>query len=224
MTKGVYGRFGISGTGRIVKDNIRQELKWFDTNASTASNPNNFTDVINLNENITTGTGPSQRVGRKITIKSIHVRGSFQGEPEAVNDTLLRVMLVLDKQCNGVGVESDPVNHPPRLEVLQQDSILGFMDLSNIDRFQIIQDEFIKISPKNLIVAENGTPFQGSTPVEFFNWYKKCNIPIEYSSTTGAINEIKSNNIFLMIMGEYGSDAAQAMEYNIRTRIRFSDS
>jgi len=54
-----------------------------------------------------------------------------------------------------------------------------------------------------------------------FEMYKKCNIPIEYSGTTGAITEIRSNNIFLLASSDGQADDLVTMVGNCR--VRFSD-
>lgn len=53
-------------------------------------------------------------------------------------------------------------------------------------------------------------------PIEF---YKKVNIKIDWDSTTGAITEIKSNNIFIVAgIGPAGQDDLYTVGGNARVR------
>ena len=50
------------------------------------------------------------------------------------------------------------------------------------------------------------------------DWYKKVDIPMDWSSTTGAITEIRSNNIFLTA-GAAGFD--DVVTFSGTCRLRF---
>ena len=50
------------------------------------------------------------------------------------------------------------------------------------------------------------------------SFYKTCNMPIEYDSTTGAITEIRSNNIGVLLLSRNG-----VCTFGSKFRVRFSD-
>ncbi len=51
------------------------------------------------------------------------------------------------------------------------------------------------------------------------SFYKKCDMPIEFNNTTGAIAEIRSNNLGVMLGSSSG-----AAGFTSKFRLRFSDS
>ena len=75
----------------------------------------------------------------------------------------------------------------------------ALINLDNSKRFRILK--------KCIFTFQSGAGVSGAyNEVTLpFEYYRKLNIPIDYSSTTGAIAEVKSNNIF-WIMGAASSN------------------
>lgn len=199
---GYYGRFAPLGT----------ELKFFDTNkasTATASAGTIFDDSLC---HVPAGTGESERIGRKITIKSInlHTEALLISTASSSNcDDGVRMILYWDKQCNGATATVT--------DILETATYRSFNNLSNKNRFRILKDVFIDVSCQ--AGAGNGTTNQFATVGKTRNFYIKCNIPVEFSSTTGAIAEIRSNNIGVLVISSNG-----LMEFAYTARIRFTDS
>jgi len=61
-----------------------------------------------------------------------------------------------------------------------------------------------------------------NTYQEYIEWYSKCQIPLEFSSTTGAITEIRSNNLFLLAGCSTGGD--DLVNFLGTCRLRYSDN
>jgi len=203
---GFYGRYSKPGG----------ELKFFDTSYSgtidatgevapgggTATSPNL----------IPQGVTESTRVGRKCVIRKISLQGFFwsgtlTGAAAAPN--VFKLALVLDTQANGAY---------PAFSDVQGATVNSFNNLANSQRFRVL-----KIWKKNLQtpgIQVAGTPtYIAGMPIPF-KWNHKCNIPLEFSSTTGAITEIRSNNLLFTQI----STADDVVQYDMITRIRFSDS
>ncbi|AXH73549.1 MAG: coat protein [Doliovirus lythtis] len=197
-TSGYYGRYAPLGT----------ELKFLDTTATT----NNVatTGVIhNASLNlIPQGVTESQRVGRKCTIKSLHLRWTAQlndtGTATSTDDGV-RILVYLDKQCNGATATVT--------DILESASYLSFNNLSNKNRFRVLMDKTCDISATAAISATFGQ--KGMT----YQWHWRGNMPIEFSSTTGAITEIRSNNIGVLLV----SDNARINVVS-NCRVRFADN
>ncbi len=51
-----------------------------------------------------------------------------------------------------------------------------------------------------------------------YTFFKKVKIPLEFSAGTGAITEIRSNNLFVLLISEAG-----AAGFESKMRLRFSD-
>jgi hypothetical protein len=194
---GYYGRYSPLGT----------ELKFLDTTWNV--NPSATGQIVldSVNE-VAAGTGESQRVGRKVTIKSINMRfvPNLNSTASAANtDDGMRVILYHDKQCNGAA--------PNVVDILESADYLSFNNLSNKNRFRILMDKYVDLSSASGISATFGKIAKTK------QFYMKCNIPIEFSSTTGGIAEIRSNNIGVLCISDKG-----VSDVNGNVRIRFSDN
>lgn len=201
---GFYGRFGPGVRG--------SELKFFDTALSFAIDTTGEVPATGQLVLIPQGVTESTRVGRKCVIKSILLKFnlSFVPAAAAVLSGSTRLYLMLDKQTNGAAAAVTDAFTGAELTTANR-------NLSNSSRFVILKTWVHTWNP----AAGATTAF--NTQTRFVSYYKKCNIPLEFSSTTGAITELKSNNIFLF------AGAGQAAMDDIVSvggscRVRFSDS
>ncbi len=201
---GYYGRYA----------GIRGELKFHDVDLDDAvvSNTGTMTATINI---IPQGVTEKQRIGRKCTIKSIHWRYRMNipevdaaGDPSA-GDTV-RLILYLDKQANGATAAV--------LDVLETASMHEFRNLANQGRFTVLMDKTVALNYSGLGSDGAGVVSQAGVTKEF-QTYKKCDVPIEFSSTTGAIGEIRSNNLGVLMISRNGLAG-----FSSKIRLRFSDT
>ncbi len=209
---GYYGRF----QGRRAGD-ANPELKFHDVDADQAAADLSAgvvlnTDGINL---IAQGVTESTRVGRKCVIKSINWRGTLQltltAGATATAPQTVRLMVVLDKQANGVApTAADVLGTAPDFQ--------SYNFLANKSRFRTISDKVYDMNAQ--AGAGTGAANDFAAVNRSFEFYKKCDIPLEFSSTTGAIAEIRSNNIFLLIIA---STATTSCTLDSKVRLRFSD-
>ncbi len=203
-TSGFYGRF--SGQGA--------ELKFHDVDADDAivANGGAVTTLLQIAQ----GTTESERLGRKITLRSINCRFEITLPSTTVvasTSDVIRVLIVQDKQCNGA--------IPPWATILESNDYQSFNQLANKSRFRTLMDRTYAIQA----TAGSG---QGTTNTKEYaeahisdTFFKKCNIPIEYdnSGTTGAITEIRSNNILLLLISR-----DNVAGFFSKFRFRYSDS
>lgn len=199
-TGGAYGRFG----------GPAGELKFFDTALSFAVDATGEVPATGQLALIPQGVTESTRVGRKATIKSIQIRGTMTYVPaaSATGVAFAVIYVVQDTQCNG---EAAAVT-----DVLDSNDLPSAMiNLDNSMRFRILKKLRIPF------VAPSGIQTAFSRVVKNLEVYMKCNIPLEFSSTTGAITELRSNNIFLLA----GSDSGGDDTVNVigTCRLRFTD-
>jgi len=205
-TGGYYGRF----RGR--RANAGGELKFFDTVLAATNVP--AVGVVNPNLNIVaTGDGEQNRIGRKIQIKSVWLKGSAtlltSATAAAATDTV-RMILVQDKQANGAAFAVT--------DVLQNADYLGFRNVANTSRFNILWDKTIDINASAVFTAVPA----GLPMVRNFNNYLKCNIPIEFDASlnTGVITTQRSNSIALLMISK--NNNISQVQY--RARIRYADN
>lgn len=199
-TGGYYGRF----TGK------NAELKFFDTTNNFLCDITGEVPATGQLALIPQGTTESTRIGRKVQIKSIQIRGVFTFNPAATNpgaDTV-HMYLILDTQCNGAAATVPDVFTGTALRE-------ALPNIANSQRFTIIKKFTIKFQS---MAGIHGALTWEVTPLDY---YKKCSIPIEYSSTTGAITEIRSNNLFFIAGTSAATD--DLIQFNGTTRLRYSD-
>lgn len=201
-TAGYYGRFQPSGS----------EKKFFDTTDTvTVSTSSEIVPSLNLVPQDDTESG---RIGRKITIKNIHLNGIFEHKAttDAGTATQGRIILYQDKQCNGTAAAST--------DILQSATPLSYRNLSESSRFNILWDKKFTLNT----LVHDGSAF-GSV-IRQFKKSIKCNIPIEFdaSATTGAITTIRSNNIGILFVDTHTTGGAASDSYLFQARIRYTDN
>lgn len=205
-TGGYYGRFGRDG-----------ELKYHDF-AYNQSPIGQGGSISPTNIVIPQGTEENSRIGRKCTIKSIFWR-CILSLPERLENAapgpggdIVRVIVYLDKQCNGTAATT--------IDLLQAGNILTHRNLANSGRFVFLCDKQYTLNKNTLTVDTGGPNTYSSTPTyQPFTFYKKVNIPIEYSGTEGDLSEIRSNNLGHLVISNLGLIHIESIY-----RFRFSDN
>ncbi len=199
---GYYGRFtGPSG-----------EMKFKDTvlNDAVVAEALQPFQLLTIPE----GNGESERIGRKITIKKVHIRGVFTLAPQtsiSLTATQITAMVVQDTQTNGIIIDA--------LDLLEVNTFDSFRNLAESQRFKILYREtfILKAHSGGL----NDAPVWNSgEDVVGVNINLNVNIPIEYNNdlTDGTITTIRSNNIYFVTLSNSGIAASE-----IRARVRYTD-
>lgn len=198
---GFYGRFGGSGG----------EQKFFDTSVAFSFDLTGEVPATGQLVLIPQGVTESTRVGRKCVIKSIQLKGIIQLVPgaSAQASTTVALYLMQDTQTNGAAAAAGDVftgtNFP-----------IALHNLSNSQRFKTLKKWTWTFNPPS------GATTALSNVNRYMTYYKRLNVPIEYSSTTGAITEIRTNNIFLMAGADGNSD--DLVSFSGNCRVRFTDN
>ncbi len=203
-----YGRYAARGA----------ELKFFDTQKAQ-TNVNSTGTVLDDSVNhIAQGVTENDRLGRKCTIKGVHFKGVYNNNlATALADTKqgVRIIIVVDKQTNGTAVTvADYLE-----DITEFNGYNSFRNLSNSGRFNVLMDKRFNIVIPAVAQTAAGT---FSTYVTNYKWEfnKRINIPIEFSGTTGAIGEIRSNNIAIFAIAH---DTTNLPQVGYTCRVRFSD-
>ncbi len=204
-TAGFYGRYrgGPNGSG---------ELKFFDLDIDvTPAVAGSITDSIN---HIPQGVTENTRVGRKCTITNIAWRYDMV-LPKATDGNngseQVRIIMYLDKQCNGATATVTGI--------LESADYQSFNNLANKSRFRTLMDRTYNLNATAMGGYATGPLFNTAETAMSDSFYKKCSIPLEFDSTTGAITEIRSNNIGLLLISKTALVALTS-----KIRIRFSDN
>lgn len=205
--KGVYraGRSRIGGYyGRYSGKN--PELKFFDTTTTSTVSTTGVIETTSINL-IPQGVTENSRVGRKCVIKSIYFKCLLFSSVTVQVTNSIQLALVWDKQANGADAAYT--------DIWEANLFNSFINLANSSRFRILKT--FRVTLKPTVNLASTTNFNAH---KLLKYYKKCNIPLEFDSTTGAITEVKSNNLaWYAIASSSDGTATLAMT----TRIRFSD-
>ena len=202
-TAGFYGRYNRSS----LRSSSVSELKFFDTTiGNVAPTAGVILPTAGTLVPIPVGTGPSERIGRQVRVKSINAYLTVTKSSSATSTETVRLLYVLDTQCNGA--------KPTVAEILAAPSYNSFRNMANTKRFVILRDHELNITSQTW----DGSTFASvSRQVNFF---RKVNIPVEYDQTlnTGAITTIRSNNLIILAISQGGNGYVAGT-----VRVRYDD-
>lgn len=157
------------------------------------------------------------RIGNKICVKNFNFKGMIYLDPDVGAGTtsggaVVRYIFFIDKQANGA--QATAANLLSSISARLTDS---FRELDEVERFIIIKDKTIAISPK--MWNPTATAAFGQVIVPFkCSW--KGDLPVHFSSTTGALTELRSENISLLI---FSDDVDTRCTWRGIGRIKFTD-
>lgn len=202
-TGGYYGRYAPVTQGAV-------EMKFFDTtkaNTTVAAAGTVLSPSLNL---IPQGTTESNRIGRKCVVRGVHMYATITLPAPTVGTASsyadwVRLVIVKDKQCNGAAAVVT--------DIFENGDLNSFHNLANSGRFKTLHDELYKIESKS------GTNAVASQDFHQCEFHKNMKLPLEFDNTTGAITEIKSNNILVLAFTLNGLATV-----GYRARVRYSDS
>lgn len=186
-----------------------EEKKVIDT---AAVNHNcDTTGLVSLINGVAQGSDFNNRIGRKVTIKSVQLRGHFTSQDGEVADCYCRLLIVYDRQPNGA--------LPSVTDVLTASTSVSFMNLNNRERFVILAEHSIALADKSSLVA--GDQWRGSPTTASVDIYRKVDLPVIFDGTGATIGDIQTGSLFVLSIGDQVTNNA----YNcaLTTRVRFVD-
>ncbi len=189
------------------------ETKFHDVDLDDAVVAGTGTIVPTVNI-IAQGVTESERIGRKCTISQINWRyqctlpvRDAQMTPGGFD--VVRVIMFLDRQANkATALVTD---------VLESVNWQSFNNLVNKNRFLILHDKEVELNYEGMASDGAGVVSQAAYALSG-SFYKKVNIPIEFNAAAGAMTEITSNNIGVLLISSKG-----VAGFNSKIRLRFTD-
>jgi len=175
------------------------------------------------------GAGFYNRIGRRITMQSLHVTGMVftnQGVTPGSVDEYLRIMVVYDRQPNGA---------TPAIADLLLDydnagatstKSFSHININNADRWQVLRDIRLQI-PNDAGNLESGeAPIIDYSNRGNVNEFIRLNgLETHYKATTnpGAIGDISSGALWVITFGNVAA-ATAAYQFKWTARLRYSDN
>ncbi len=211
LSKAVFGPLRKSKKAGI-RASTQKELKYKDRDhaASTVLTTGSSGSLIN---DIATGSGANQRVGRNIWIKSIYVVGRFNmATTTLVADAynLVFFAIILDRRHNKAA------STPLFTDVFTTADETPLLRMDQGGRFKVLKRATFNMGSS--VVDSSTSSYLGHYVP--FTWYLnfKKGIKMSFSGATGATVEREHNNIYLLSMCS-GADVTQTY----LSRCRFYD-
>lgn len=170
------------------------------------------------------GTDYTNRIGRKIVIKSVYIRGQAVLEaalnnPGALNDKaqLGRVILLWDMQPNGA--------LPAVTDVLLTADSRSHLNPNNRDRFKVIWDKqwafgsmYVDTTATQAVSFASGLI---NAPVKYF---KKLRQEVIFNAgSAGTVADINSGALILLTIGTQAAGTNTDADLGVGIRVRFDD-
>lgn len=175
----------------------------------TTNNTDVTADGTSVCLNLTAeGAGDANRVGKKITMKSIEWRIGFSNEASiTVARQPVRCMLIYDEQPNGA--------LPAVTDMLEASSVFSMKNSDNAQRFTILKDWYVDYNTfgitdtaaDRVYVADHGyLPLKG--------------LQTMYKGTTAVIGSVATGSLLFFCLGLTASGSTD-MNMDARFRLRF---
>ncbi len=198
---GNYGRY----TGASA------ERKYFDTqnNDAVVASTGAIVDSVNI---IPQGTTENERIGRKCTIRSLHIRYTWTlntTSTPAESSDIGRLIIYIDRQCNGAAAAIT--------DVVASAAWNQFLNLEQSHRFHILKDETCDLN--SMSGAYDGTNDQFGEHTVEKQAHFKLNLPLMFDASAPAITDLTSNNIGMLLFTKSGF-----AQFDSRVRVRFTDA
>jgi len=181
------------------------ELKFIDTSVSTNLTAASLTfSAPQLLNGVAPGSGATDRIGRKLVMKSMYMRATVRAGTGSAGSGPIRCIIFYDKQSNGAA--------PAATDLLLANEFNSQNNLSNRDRFVVLSDE---------ITEPVGTQIEQARAHVV---YKKINLETVFNAgTAGTIADITSGSVYAMF-AQSSDIITVAAQVVYRVRIRFTDN
>ncbi len=203
---------------------LSTEIKSLDIpRASYALNTTGSVTPLNL---IRAGSSFFNRIGRRIELRSIHMKGTINQIRTTNSWDYVRVMIVYDRQTNGA--------LPAIADILQSTDQAGtntttsFSDinLNNRDRFQVLRDLRICLPSFTLTAGQVTNPGFVDPVSQTFNIkeFKKIKSEITQYKTDSSpadISDIATGGLFLVTLG-FQAAGSEGFDADLEFRLRYA--
>lgn len=176
----------------------------------TATYNGDTTGSVQLLNGVAAGTDFTDRIGRKIIMRSLFIRGLVFPNDDTSSHQLVRVVVVYDMQSNGAA--------PTIANVYKAVDGLAQVNLNNRDRFKILVDKTFAVAK---VDNSAGASWAGSPTTHKFKIYKRLKHEVLFNGTTAAIGSIATGSVYLLTFGT--SPSATGSYVMATSRIRFED-
>lgn len=197
---------------------ISPEKKAYDINGTTYQ--------INTTGSVTAlctpqlGTDLANRVGRRIKLTSVYIRGdvgleaAYTSAAVQVHAQQARFILFMDYQPNGIIASAT--------DLLTQATSWGQLNLNNRERFKVLKDKTFVFDNYEKSAA---TDANWGRTIYNFKCFKKLDEDCVFNSNNlGTIGDIQTGALYMLWIGSLASGANTDGNARLTTRVRFIDA
>lgn len=163
------------------------------------------------------GVDINDRVGRSVQVYSIKIRGtiSLDTNPDDLPATLVRLILVRDKETKKLAFNAGDVMQPPTVAVAQMVQT-SFRNLSSLGRYKIYKDKTYSFKTPVPVDSGNGG-IPPDIPFKMSVRFKKP-VTVNFTNTnTGTFADITDNSFHLF---GHANETSPALYYTVRIGFR----
>lgn len=176
---------------------------------------------------IANGSGQTQRIGNKIAMKSIRIRGQIINLLTAVQ-TYARIIVFYDKQCNGATCANADLLLTTTSVPTNTTTVFSEMNLQNVERFLILRDYTISLpsvtNTGGVLTNVGFDPGQNPSGGSIFDvdmFIKLKGLQTLYKGGTSGVGDISTGGLFMVLLNHQG---VAAWTFRNCERLRFVDN
>lgn len=201
-------------TGGFYGDSVRRargELKVNDIASGVYAG--DTAGTVTLLNGIAQGDDFNNRTGRKITMKSIYIRGFVAPADDSSGPNLARLIVFYDSQSNGTT--------PTITQVLTASSSVSHLNLDNRDRFKILHDSQYVQGHIDNTATQSFAQSPGPHPIKVYIRIPKAYQNTTYNNTGATAGVVATGGLWMLTIG-YNVTSLDS-NFIVSTRLRFLD-
>lgn len=173
---------------------------------------------LQLLNGVAPGTNINNRIGRKLSLKSLQIRGvvAFTDNTTA-NPSFLRMVIVYDKQANAAAPTFANIMTSQDIAGTTETNAFSMVNLNNRDRFEVIRDKVIEMGVIDTTATQTfAVPPASATINEYI---KLGNRETIYNAgTAGTVADIVSGSLFIFFICPQANATGVTAQCCFRTR------
>jgi len=166
------------------------------------------------------GAGINERIGRKISVKKIKIKGAITVAAQTVQAAAdpgqaIRLVLYQDKQTNATQAQGEEVFAAPQI-ASAENATASFQSLNNFGRFRVLKDKIFNIGDLNITALPAGVAQSGARRNFKINYTFKKPITVHFNQTNGGTVADIVDNSFHILCRTTNAALAPAIFYEAR--------
>ena len=171
---------------------------------------------------IRAGSSFFNRIGRKVEMKSLHLKGFIQPVRTIAAQDYVRIMIVYDSQTNGALPSISDIIQDTDQAGTNNTTSTSSANLNNRDRFKILCDYRIVVPSQTVTAGQVSTPgwvdpVSTFNDVERFIKLKGLHTVFKADSAPAVIGDIATGGLYLVT---YGGNTSGAEGFNLYASLR----